>query len=159
MAYFVIPDTMPPDIAVVLKKWEYNPEGVPAAIQQEKDGGLNYIDVYIWMWLKVFLPKKGYVPLQQQVLKLFSMEGYWAAMVHDQVYVSPQGDMLQALVKLQYDPGDQKPEDIPFKGLAKWLGQWSGMTRDHAVWVEGYTSHALSGGVHSNTSLLGSQSL
>ena len=33
-AYFVIPDTMPPDITVVLKKWEHNPEGVPMAIQQ-----------------------------------------------------------------------------------------------------------------------------
>jgi len=32
MAYFVIPDTMPPDIAVILKKWEHNPEGVPMAI-------------------------------------------------------------------------------------------------------------------------------
>ena len=51
---------MPPDIAVVLKKWEHNPEGVPAAIQQEPDGGLNYTDVDIWMcvmiqilWIKV----------------------------------------------------------------------------------------------------------
>ena len=62
-AYFVIPDTIPPDIAVVLKKWEHNPESVPAAIWQEKDGSLNYTDVSIWMWLKAILPKKGYVPL------------------------------------------------------------------------------------------------
>ena len=57
------PRHMPPDIAVVLKKWEHNPEGVPTAIQQEKDGSLNYTDVNIWMWLKVILHKKGYVPL------------------------------------------------------------------------------------------------
>jgi len=31
--------------------------------------------------------------------------------------------------------------------------------RDHAVWVEGYTAHALSGDAHSNASLLGSQNL
>ena len=62
-AYFVIPDTMPADIAVVLKKWEHNPEGVPTAIRQEQDGGLNYTDIDIWMWLKAFLPKKGYVLL------------------------------------------------------------------------------------------------
>jgi len=45
MAYIVIPDTMPPDIAVVLKKWEHNPENVPAPIRQEPDGGLNYIQI------------------------------------------------------------------------------------------------------------------
>ena len=75
MAYFVIPDIMPPDIAVVLKKWECNPEGVPTAIQQEPDGSLNYTDIDIWMWLKVLLPKKGYLLLKQQVLKLFSKPG------------------------------------------------------------------------------------
>ena len=32
MAYFMILDTTPPDIAMVLKKWKHNPEGVPAAI-------------------------------------------------------------------------------------------------------------------------------
>ena len=58
-SYFVIPDNMPPNIAVVLKKWEHNPEGVPMAILQGSDGGLNYTDVDIWMWLKAFLPKKG----------------------------------------------------------------------------------------------------
>ena len=47
IAYFMIPDTMPPDIAMVLKKWEHNPEGVPADIRQEPDGSLNYTDVDI----------------------------------------------------------------------------------------------------------------
>ena len=145
MAYFVISDTMPPNIAVVLKKWEHNPDGVPVAIWQEPDGSLNYTDVDIWIWLKVILPKKGYVLLRQQILKLFSIEGFWATMIHDQAYVSPQGDMLWELVKLQYDLGTQKPEDIPFEGLSKWLGQWAGMMRDHVVWVEGYTTCALSG--------------
>ena len=47
MAYFVIPETTPPDIAMVLNKWEHNPEGVTTTIQQELDGGLNYTDVDI----------------------------------------------------------------------------------------------------------------
>ena len=71
------------------------------AIQQEPDGHLNYTDVNIWMWLKAILPKKGYVLLRQQILKLFSVEGRWATMVHDQVYVSPQGDttgIIQAMI-------------------------------------------------------------
>ena len=111
------------------------------------------------MWLKAILPKKGYVPLQQQILKLFSVEGQWAAMVHNQAYVSPQGDTLWASVKLRYNPGAQKPKDIPLEGLAKWLGQWVGITRDYAAWVEGYAAHALSGDAYSNGSLLSSQHL
>ena len=58
-ACIVIPETTPLDIVEVLKRWEYNPEGVPAAIQQEPDGGLNYTDVDIWMWFKAVLPRKG----------------------------------------------------------------------------------------------------
>ena len=63
MAYLVIHENAPPDIIGVLKKWEHNPEGVPVALQQEPDGGLSYIDVDIWMWLKAVLPKKGYTVL------------------------------------------------------------------------------------------------
>ena len=99
------------------------PEGVPTAIQQELDGSLNYTDVDIWMWLKAMLPKKGYPPLQQYLLKLFSEPGQWASLVYNQAYVSPKGDMLRASVKLQYDLGAQRPADVPFEGLAKWLGQ------------------------------------
>ena len=75
-ACLIITDTMPFNIAEVLKKWKHNPEGVPASIQQELDGSLNYTDVDIWMWLKSMLPKKGYIPLQQQVLKLFRKPGH-----------------------------------------------------------------------------------
>ena len=62
-ACLVIPETTPLDIVKVLKRWEHNPEGVPAAIQQEPDGGLNYTDVNIWMWFKAVLPKRGYIPM------------------------------------------------------------------------------------------------
>ena len=59
-------------------------------------------------------------------------------------HMSCHKETLWVLVKLWYDPGAQKPKDIPFKGLAKWLGLWVGMMRDCAVWIEGYASHALS---------------
>ena len=62
-ACIVIPETTPLNIVEVLKKWEHNPEGVPAALRQEPDGGLNYTDVDIWMWFKAMLPKKGYIPM------------------------------------------------------------------------------------------------
>jgi len=107
------PRDHPLDIVKVLKKWEHNPEGIPAAIQQEPDGGLNYTDVDIWMWLKAMLPKRGYTLLQQHLLQLFSEPGRWALMVQDQVYVSPKGDTLRASVKLWFDPGAQKPTYIP----------------------------------------------
>ena len=44
------------NIAEVLKKWEHNLKGVPAAIQQDSDGSCNYTDVNIWMWLKAVFP-------------------------------------------------------------------------------------------------------
>ena len=158
-ACLVIQETNPLDIVEVLKKWEHNPKGVLTAIQQELDGSLNYTDVDIWMWLKAVLPKKGYTLLQQQVLKLFSKPGHWASLVQDQAYVIPKGDMLQASVKLWFDAGAQKLTNVPFKGLAKWLGQCVGMTKDHAQWVEAHGIHTLSGEAHRNASLLGLQQL
>jgi hypothetical protein len=109
----------PPDIIGVLKKWEHNPEGVPVAIRQEMDGGLSYTDIDIWMWLKAVLPKKGYTALQQQLLDLFSEPSRWASLVQDQAYVTQMGNTLRASVRLQYDPGAQKPSGVPFEGLAK----------------------------------------
>ena len=132
MACLVIPETTPLDIVKVLKKWEHNPEGVPTAIRQDPDGGLNYTDVNIWMWLKMVLPKKRYMALQQHLLDLFSEPGRWASLVQDQAYVSLKGNTLRASVKLQYDPGAQRPIDVPFEGLVKWLGQWAGMTKERA---------------------------
>ena len=65
----------PLNIVEVLKRWEHNPKGVPAAIRQEPDGGLNYTDLDIWMWFKAVLPKKGYILMQQHLLDLFSEPG------------------------------------------------------------------------------------
>ena len=61
-------------------------------------------------------------------------------LVQGQAYVIPEGDMLRVLVKLQFDPGAQKPADVPFEGLAKWLGQWADMTKKHVLWIEAYTT-------------------
>ena len=52
-----------------------------------------------------------------------------------------------------------KPAEIPFKGLVEWLGQWAGMTKERALWVEVYAARMLSGKAHSDASLIGSQKL
>ena len=48
--------------------------------------------------------------------------------------------MLRASVKLQFDLGAQKPTEVPFEGLEKWLGQWGGMTKECVLWLEAYAS-------------------
>jgi len=63
------------------------------------------------------------------------------------------------LVKFKYDRGALKPTEILFKGLAEWLGQWAGITKERVLWVEVYTAQILSGKAHSDASLIGLQKL
>ena len=67
--------------------------------------------------------------------------------------------MLRALIRLRYDPGAQKPADVPFEGLAKWLGQWAGMMKERAQWVEAYATRAISGEAYNNATTISSQKL
>jgi len=97
--------------------------------------------------------------LQQHLLDLFRKPGRWNSLVKDQAYISLKGDMLRASVKLRYDLGAQRPADVPFEGLAKWLGQWAGMTKEHAQWVEAYAAQTISGEAHNDAATIGSQKL
>ena len=78
--------------------------------------------------------------MRQHLLNLFSEPGQWALLAQDQGYVIPKGDTLRASVKFRYDQGALKPTDISFKGLAEWLGQWEGMTKERALWIEVYAT-------------------
>ena len=77
---FKIREDTPDDMWAMLSLWQRNPEGVPAAIQQEDDGSLNLSDVDIWMWLKVITPTKGMM-MRQCLMQLFSEASQWASLV------------------------------------------------------------------------------
>ena len=77
----------------MLSLWQHNPEGVPAAIQQEDDGSLNLSNVDIWMWLKVITPTKG-VMMRQWLMQLFGEASQGASLVDVSELLAPHSSKL-----------------------------------------------------------------
>ena len=135
----------------MVAQWQYNPEGVPATIQQDDDGSLNTSDVNIWMWLRAITPTKG-VMVRQHILQLFSKAGQWVLLINMDNLLAPSSSKLCNSIQATYEPGTQPPSEIPMKNLARWLGKYAGMSYIHAVQLEGYAKHAPAKMAHSDAS-------
>ena len=95
---FKIQNGTPADMAAMLAQWQYNLEGVPAAIRQEDDGSLNTSDVNIWMWLRADTPSKG-VMVKQCILQLFSEDGQWASLINTSNLPATNGSKLVSSIE------------------------------------------------------------
>ena len=137
-------------MVAMLSPWQHNPEGVPAAIQQEDDGLLNMSDVDIWMWLRATTPARG-VMVRQHILQLFGEASQWASLVNASKLPAPSGSKMQNSIWAIYEPGSQPSLEISMKDLAIQLGKQVGVTYTQ---LEEYAMHALAKTVHSTASQL-----
>ena len=88
-------------------------------------------------------------------MQLFSKTRQWASLTQNVEQYWPSSDTLYTSILAMFEPGKHAPLDIPMGELALWLGKYTGITHDRTLWVEAYTTCALSKAPHSNAARLG----
>ena len=88
-------------------------------------------------------------------MQLFGEAGQWASLVDAGKLPSPHSSDLCSSTRTEYKFMSLLKVDMPLKDLARWLGQYVGVTLTRTTKIEEYPVCALAKTVHSSASLLG----